>query len=130
MLFRSDESDGLGSDVGFTFNTPLIDDRLALRINLDRLDDPGYIDYPFVVREAGVSNPDPDFSDPADVAANLRRVDDANGEETLSGRVALRWTPTENVDATFTYYHQNTDAEGRSHSGVQSFGTEIGRAHV
>ena len=37
--------------------------------------------------------PQPDFNDPADTDANLRRVRDANGEETLSGRLSLRWTP-------------------------------------
>ena len=83
----------MGSDVGFTVNAPLGDSNFAIRASIDLLDDPGYIDYPFVVREAGVSEPDPDFSNPAEVAANLRRVEDANGEDTLSGRVALRWTP-------------------------------------
>jgi hypothetical protein len=32
--------------------------------------DSGFVDYPFVVRQIGVSDADPDFSDPADVAAN------------------------------------------------------------
>ena len=54
-------------------------------------DDPGFIDYDYIVREPGVSNPQPDFNDPADVAANLRKVKDADTEETLSGRVALLW---------------------------------------
>lgn len=122
-MFALSESDGLGADVGFTINVPLIDDKLALRASVDYLDDPGFIDYPFVVRQAGVSNPQPDFSDPADVAANLRRVEDADGEETLSGRVALRWTPTDNVDATLTYHYQDVDAEGRTLAHVEAFGT-------
>lgn len=90
---------------------------------MDYLDDPGYIDYGFVVQQAGISNPQPDFNDPADVAANLRRVEDANGEETLSGRVALRWTPNDMVDATLTYYYQDVEAEGRSIANVEAFGT-------
>ena len=121
--FALGESDGLGADVGFTINLP-INDTFAFRASVDYLDDPGFIDYGFLVQEAGVSNPQPDFNDPADVAANLRRVEDANGEETLSGRLALRWTPASYpVDATLTYYYQDVDAEGRTLAHVESFGT-------
>ena len=117
-----DHSDGFGSDIGFTVNAPL-GSSLSLRASVDVLDDPGYIDYPYVVRESGVSEPDPDFSNPTEVAANLRRVEDANGEDGLAGRIALRWMPGDNVDATLTYYHQNVDAAGRSMSNVEAFGT-------
>jgi iron complex outermembrane recepter protein len=122
-VFSLDESDSLGSDVGFVVNVPLVDDRWAFRATVDILDDPGYIDYPFVVREGGVSNPQPDLTNPADVAANLRRVADANGEETVSGRLALRWTPSDTVDADLTYYYQDVEAEGRSIANVEAFGT-------
>ena len=118
-----DHSDGFGSDVGVTVNAPLGDSNFSIRASVDLLDDPGYIDYPYVVREAGVSEPDPDFGNPAEVAANLRRVEDANGEDTLSGRIALRWMPSNNIDATLTYYYQDMEAEGRSLANVQSFGT-------
>ena len=120
--FALDDSDGLGADVGFTVNLP-INDTFAFRASVDYLDDPGFIDYGFVVQQSGVSNPQPDFTDPADVTANLRRVEDANGEETLSGRLALRWTPTDMVDATLTYYYQDVEAEGRTLAHVESFGT-------
>lgn len=122
-MFALGQSDGLGADTGFTINVPLIDEKLSLRASLDYLDDPGFIDYSFVVRQPGVSNPQPDFSDPADVTANLRRVEDANGEQTLSGRVALRWMPTNSVETTLTYYYQDIKAEGRTLSHVESFGT-------
>ncbi len=122
-MFSLDHSDGIGSDVGFTVNTPIIDNTLAFRASLDRFEDPGYIDYNYLVREPGVSNPQPDFADPADIAANLRGVKDANGEETLSARLGLRWTPTDSVDATLWYYYQDVDAEGRSMANVESFAT-------
>ncbi len=120
--FALGDSDGFGADVGFTVNLP-INDTFAFRASVDYLDDPGFIDYGFVVQESGVSNPQPDFNNPADVAANLRRVEDANGEETLSARVALRWTPNDMVDATLTYYYQDVDAEGRTLAHVEAFGT-------
>ena len=47
--------------MGVTINIPLIEEVLAVRANFDRLDDEGFIDYPLVVRESGVSNPEPDF---------------------------------------------------------------------
>jgi outer membrane receptor protein involved in Fe transport len=110
------EGDGLSTDFGLTANMAL-DPRLALRLSIDRLDDKGFIDYGFLVKEVGVSDPDPDFTDPADVAANLRREDDANTEETVSGKLALRWQPIDAVDANLTYYHQTKDVGSRQVSG-------------
>ena len=110
------EGDGVSSDIGFTVNIP-ISEQFAIRASVDRLDDQGFIDYPFVVQQPGVSNPDPDFSDPADRAANFRPVEDANTEEALSGRLAARWTPTDAIDATLTYYFQQTEHGGRNVSG-------------
>ena len=107
------EADDFGFDYGVTFNVPLIEDVLAVRINADRRDDPGFIDYNNVVREGGVSNPEPDRSNPSDVSANLRKVEDANSEETDSLRVNLHWTPTDWLDANFWYYEQETEAGGR-----------------
>ena len=121
--FALGESDGFGTDVGFTINVPLADDTFALRANVDYLDDPGFIDYGFVVREGGVSDPDPDFANSADVAANLRRAEDANTEETLSARFGLRWTPNDSLDATLWYYYQDTQAGGRTIANVEAFGT-------
>ncbi|MFT7220049.1 MAG: iron complex outermembrane receptor protein [Candidatus Azotimanducaceae bacterium] len=122
-ISSNDESDDLGFEYGLTVNIPLIEDTLALRANIDKRDDPGFIDYDFVVRESGVSNPEPDFSNPADVAANLRQVEDANGEDTTSYRLNLRWLATENVDVNLWYYNQETKAEGRQINHRLSFGT-------
>lgn len=114
------ESDSLGAEGGFVFNTPLIDETLALRATLNYLNDPGFIDYNYVVRQPGTSRPDPDWSNPSEVDANLMQVADANGEETLSTRVALRWQPNDWLDATLSYLRQNQKAEGRSIVHTQS----------
>lgn len=116
------ESDSLGYTGGFTANLPL-SERFALRASVDYLDDPGFIDYNYLVREPGVSTPNPDFSDPADVAANLRRKKDADYQQTLSGRVGLRWQPSDAIDANLTYYYQNQDVGGRTQNHQVAFGT-------
>jgi len=115
-------SDSIGSKWGATFNLPL-NETLALRANVDYLDDPGFVDNNFLVREAGVSDPQPDFNDPTAVAANLRRKEDVDFERTLSGRAALRWQPTSEIDFTLTYYHQDQEVGGRTQNQVLAFGT-------
>lgn len=105
---------GTGFEGNVAINAPIIEDRLAVRASVGWYDDPGFIDYVYVVREPGVSDPSPDFSNPADVAANLHRVNDANWSETVSGRVALSYHATDRVTATFNYYFQDQQSGGRS----------------
>ena len=112
-LYQISEADDLSTDMGFTLNLP-VGDTLAFRMNMDYIEDSGFIDYIYTVREPGVSNPDPDFSNRDDVNANLRSVDDVNDEETLSARAAVRWNPTDWLDGTLTYYYQNQDSGGRT----------------
>ncbi|HEY6131575.1 MAG TPA: TonB-dependent receptor, partial [Halioglobus sp.] len=115
-------SDDAGYEGGGTLNIPLIPDKLALRASLDYLDDPGFIDYNYLVRQAGVSNPQPDFSNPSDVNANLKKQKDANTEETWSGRLALRYTG-DVLDSTLSYYYQDQDIGARQINHQDSFGT-------
>ncbi len=114
--FAYSEGDGVSSDIGFTFNLP-VSEQFAIRGSVDRYDDKGFINYPFVVQQPGVSEPDPDFADSAARAANFSPVEDANTEEALSGRFAARWSPTDSIDATLTYYFQQTEHGGRNVSG-------------
>lgn len=116
--YQYSEADSISTDVGFTFNKA-ITDNFAIRGSLDVLDDSGFIDQPYVVRQIGVSEPDPDFNDPAEVAANLLRVNDADTEEVLSGRLAARWQPFEWLDGTLTFYHQQTDIGSRRISSAR-----------
>lgn len=98
------KASSLSHETGFTANLSL-SDTFALRASLDWSDDSGFIDYVNVVEEIGVTNPD--------TADGLRRIKDADGEETLSGRIAARWEPTDWLDGTLTYYYQEADIEGR-----------------
>ena len=116
------ESDSFGYRSGVTANVP-IGDKLALRANVDYYNDPGFIDSPYLVRQVGVSDPEPNLADPAAVAANLYRKNDTNTEETTSGRVALRWRPTDAIDANLSYYYQDMNVGGRTENHVLAFGT-------
>ena len=117
------QSDDLGWGGDVTLNLPLIDEKLAFRGTLGYVSEAGFVDYPFLVREPGVSLPEPDFGDPAAVAANLRREKDTDDEKTLSTRLALLWNITDDVEAVLTYHYQNQDVGGRSINHTASFGT-------
>ena len=120
--YNLSHSGELGYEGGTTLNLPIIDNRLAFRASVDYLSDPGFIDYDYLVREGGVSNPQPDFSNPDDVKANLTQKSDANTEETWSGRAALRYSG-DRFDGTLTYYYQDMDIGGRQINNRDAFGT-------
>ncbi|MEM1037089.1 MAG: TonB-dependent receptor [Pseudomonadota bacterium] len=117
--FQYSEADDISSDVGFTFNKQF-GDRFAIRGSLDFLNDSGFVDQPFLLQELGVSNPDPDFTDDAAVAANLRSENDVDSEEAISGRLAARFQPVDWIDGTLTYYYQQVDVGGRRISSARA----------
>ncbi|MCB1707043.1 MAG: TonB-dependent receptor, partial [Halioglobus sp.] len=121
-VYDLSHSSDVGYESGGTLNIPIIEDRLAVRASVDYLDDPGFIDYNYLVREAGVSNPQPDFNNPNDVNANLKKKKDANTQQTWSGRLAVRYTG-DVVDSTLTYYYQDMDIGGRQVNQRDSFDT-------
>ncbi|HEU4617895.1 MAG TPA: TonB-dependent receptor [Gammaproteobacteria bacterium] len=122
-LYGVAHSDGTGYETDLAVNVPIVRDKLAFRASLLRLDDPGFIDYPYLVRDPGVSNPQPNLGDPADVAANLRRENDADWEHTVSGRLSLLWNATDAVKVTFDYYYQDQDVGARTVDHRDAFGT-------
>ncbi|WP_111977677.1 TonB-dependent receptor [Algibacillus agarilyticus] len=104
----------LGSDAGFVINVPLINDTLALRTAFAYTEAPGYVDYAYTVKKPGVSLPDVDWSDAAQVSEHTQSIRGANTEETLTARASLRWLPTDKVDATLSVHFQKQDIGGRS----------------
>ena len=117
--YQYSEAESISTDAGFTFNKAFTDN-FAIRGSLDVLGDSGFVDQPYIVRDIGVSDPDPDFNNPTAVAANLRRVDDVDSEDVVSGRLAARWAPLEWLDGTLTYYYQDSDIGGRRISSARS----------
>ena len=120
-LFALAHGGAPGSDAGVTFNLPLVARRLALRGSIDRYADPGFIDYDYLLRTPGVSEPEPDLTDPEAVAANLRSEADANTEETVSARLSLLWQATPELSALFAYHLQDQQIGARQVNHARSF---------
>lgn len=117
-LSQYEDASDLSYEIGGTFNKAF-SDTFAIRGSLDFQNDSGFIDQPFIVQQIGVSDPDPNFGDEAARAANFNPQEDVNSEETISGRIAARWAPTEWLDGTLTYYYQNADIGGRQFSSLR-----------
>jgi len=113
-VFTLSESDSEGGEVGFIFNTPLIEDKLAVRVNYNYYDTPGYVDYNYLIKEPGVSLADPDRNDSQAVADNIRTKEDANDEQITTARISLRWQPNDWFDGTLNYYYQKQENGGNS----------------
>ncbi len=122
-LFALAHGGAPGSDAGFTFNLPLVTRKLALRGSVQRYSNPGFIDYDYLLRTPGVSEPEPDPTDPAAVEANLRREPDANTEDTLSARFSLLWEPTPDLSALVAYHLQDQRVGARQVNHARSFDT-------
>lgn len=104
--------DGVSYDIDGTVNIP-ITESLAFRGTLAYMDQKGFIDQNYVVLNPGTSIPEPDFTNTAEVNANLRQEKDVNTLEKLYARAALRWEISDALESTLTYYYQNQDSGGR-----------------
>ena len=107
------ESDDLGYDGSVVINAPLIQDTLALRAMLGYLYKPGFIDQDYLVKEAGVSCPEPFFTDQECTPDDLYSKKDTNDEKTKSARLALLWNVSESFDATLSWQYQDQKIGGR-----------------
>jgi iron complex outermembrane receptor protein len=109
-------SSGVGTVFDATVNVPIVPDMVALRVTGGHYRDPGFMDSPFLVRQLGVSLPQPNFNDPQAVAANLYRGKDLNDERTYSVRAQLGfdfgW-----LRPTLSYIRQQTKTDGTQSNG-------------
>lgn len=112
-VYGYSEGGDLSNEIGMTFNIPIADN-FAIRGTIERLEDQGFIDYPYVVQQPGVSESDIDFGNPAQRAANLNPIKDANDADIVSGRIAARYQPTPWWDATLSYFFQSSFSGGRN----------------
>ena len=115
-------SDSLGRSLTLIANQPL-SETMAIRASAGYFYDPGFIDYNHLVREAGVSDPEPVLTDPADVAANLRRKKDVDDEDTTTARVAFGMQITPALRGDVAYHYQLQEVGGRTVNHVGSYDT-------
>lgn len=109
-------SSGVGYVADAAINVPIIKDALAFRTSTGYYYDPGFIDYPFLVAEPGVSLPQPgDLTNPLGTPeqqeANFAPKKDLNWEKTITTRNQLGLTlPT--FSAYLSYVYQQTKTGG------------------
>ncbi len=115
-----------------TFNLPIVADHIAFRTATGYYDNPGFIDYPYLLKQPGVSNPQPvrgataaqgSFGTPADYAANFYRRKDLNYERTFTTRNQLLLQASPDAKLFLTYAHQTTDTGGQQSNGAGVLGT-------
>lgn len=114
-------SSGLGYSGDAAINLPIIKDVLAFRTATGYYYDPGFIDYPYLLKEPGVSLAQPGTSaDPMGTAEqqadNFRGKKDLNWEKTITTRNQLGLTLPD-FNAYFTYAFQQTKTGGRQATG-------------
>lgn len=115
-------SDDFGYQGDFMLNVPIVRDHVAFRTATGYYFDPGFIDYTRIVREPGVSLPQPSGPDGVnreDFATDLTRREDLNFERTFTSRNQLLLQTSEDLKLILTYAYQETDTDG---SQANSFG--------
>lgn len=127
-LYGRKESSKAGYQIDGMINIPLIKDRLAFRSATGYYYDPGFIDYPLLVKTPGVSLPQP--SGPLTITqaaydANLFRLKDLNFEKTFSTRNQLLAQITDDLSVVFTYAYQRTKTDGGQYNSNRVFGTGL-----
>lgn len=120
-LYDVAHSKGLGYVAYGVLNVPIVADSIAFRTVTGYYYDPGFIDYPFLLKQPGVSLPQPGpVSNPmgsdADKSANFAGKKDLNFEKTFTSRNQLGYVGTD-FEAYFTYAFQQTKTNGRQATG-------------
>jgi outer membrane receptor protein involved in Fe transport len=116
----------VGYQADAVFNLPVVNDLIALRSVVGYYFDPGFIDYPLVLREPGTSLPQAGGTGNAIGSAydaNLYRRKDANFERTFTSRNQLLIEPSTRLRAIITYAYQQTKTEGRQSNSFGVLGT-------
>lgn len=114
-------SSGLGYVADGAINLPIVKDILAFRSATGYYYDPGFIDYPFIVKTPGVSLAQPGtVTNPAGTAeqraANFNPQSDMNWERTFTTRNQLG-VSVPDFNAYLTYAYQKTRTNGRQATG-------------
>lgn len=110
---------GVNGDV--TVNIPIVQDHIAFRSTVGYYDNPGFIDYNYLLRTPGVSDPQPvrgataaqgSLGTQAQRDANFYSKKDLNYERTFTTRNQLLLELNPDVKMFLTYAHQETKTGG------------------
>jgi len=130
--FAESHSSTLGINGDATVNIPIITDHVALRSTVGYYSNPGFIDYDYLLKEPGVSDPQPvrstvasgaSFGNTADYAKNFKFQKDVNYEHTFTTRNQLLLEASPDLKVYLTYAHQETSTGGRQANGAGVLGT-------
>lgn len=124
-----------GSDIGYTgdvgFNVPLVEGHIALRSVVGYFFEPGFIDYNYVLKQPGVSLPQPGavvggaktLGTQAERDANFVSHPDANFEKTFTTRNTLLLQTSDDLKAYVTYAFQLSKTDGYQSNSANVLGT-------
>jgi len=130
--FLESHSKDQGKQGDVTINFPIVKDHVAFRSVVGYYDNPGFIDYNYVLTTPGTSLPQPvrgttlaqaGLGSSAVQAANFQRFNDVNYEHTFTTRNTLLLEANPNIKAYLTYARQITSTGGRQATGVGVLGT-------
>ncbi|WP_238481172.1 TonB-dependent receptor [Dyella telluris] len=93
--YTSVDGGGSGFAERAMFNLPLVEGKLALRVNAYNRDDPGYIDNVFTGKK------------------------EVNEDTVSGGRAQMLWTPTDKVSVRLSALAQNLRGDGLANTGVE-----------
>lgn len=120
-MFAQSESSDPGVNADATINIPIIADHIALRSTVGYYDNPGFIDYNYLLKTPGISDPQPvrgttaaqgGFGTQAQRDANFYSKKDLNYERTFTTRNQLLLQLNPDFKVYLTYAHQQTKTEG------------------
>ncbi len=130
--FVQDHSSNPGFNMDGAVNIPIIEDHVAFRTVVGYYDNPGFIDYNYILRNPGISDPQPvrgetaaegSFGTPEQRAANFYSKKDVNYEKTFTTRNQLLLQLNPDIKVYLTYAHQDTKTQGRQATGAGVLGT-------
>lgn len=124
--FLQDHSSKAGYQADGVINLPIVTDHIAFRSATGYYYSPGFIDYPFVLQQPGVSLPQAGGTGNTignTYNTDLRKVKDVNFEKTFTTRNQLMFQTTPDFKAIFTYAYQRTRTNGRQSNSAGVLGT-------
>jgi len=130
--FGESHSADPGVNADATINVPIIRDHVAFRSTVGYYNNPGFIDYDYLLLNPGVSNPQPvrgttaaqgSFGSAAQIAANFYSKKDVNYEHTFTTRNQLLLELSPGAKLFLTYAHQQTKTEGGQSTQAGVLGT-------